>query len=146
MVMTESDFRFKHSELIENYQNIEMRLKFICAEFIAKGDQDWFDRLDDYETDSLGQLIKNCKKKQQEKHINVFDDDDFTKLEEIRKTRNYWAHQCFGGKNPIVFKNEMLKRNEYAEKIISDLDEARFWDNKLTEIGKKLRELKTEEK
>lgn len=56
--MTESDFRFKHSELIEYYQYIEMRLKFICANFLAKDEQEWFDRLVDYETDSLGKLIK----------------------------------------------------------------------------------------
>ena len=29
--MTENDFRVKHSEIIEYYQLIEMRLKGICA-------------------------------------------------------------------------------------------------------------------
>ena len=29
--MTEIEFRAKHSELIEYYQLIEMRLRFICA-------------------------------------------------------------------------------------------------------------------
>ncbi len=54
--MTESDFRFKHSELIEYYQYIEMHLKAICAGFLADEEKGWFERLSDYETDSFGNL------------------------------------------------------------------------------------------
>ena len=47
--MTESEFRFKYSELIEYYQYIEMRLKGICATILVLTDEDkgWFERLSD---------------------------------------------------------------------------------------------------
>ena len=56
----------------------------------------------------------------------------------MRKTRNYWAHQCFGGNQPIIFIKDKLKRDIYGEKIVSDLEEAIEWDKKLTEIGKQI--------
>ncbi|MCR5400180.1 MAG: hypothetical protein K6E78_01140 [Treponema sp.] len=140
--MNESDFRFKYCELMEFYQYIEMRLKIICSEFLADEEKDWYERLDEYETDSLGELIKKCSKLQQEKKITLFIKDDFAKLDDIRKKRNYWAHQCFGGNNPIIFKHDMVKNNEYAKKINSDLDEAEDWDCKLTEMENKLRKIK----
>ncbi len=65
----------------------------------------------------------------------MLNEDDFSKLDDLRKTRNYWAHQCFGGNQPIVFKNDELKRIEYARKIYSDLNEAIEWEEKLTKIG-----------
>lgn len=37
--MTEAEFRVKHSELIEYYQLIEMRLKCICADLLADEDR-----------------------------------------------------------------------------------------------------------
>lgn len=136
--MTESDFRFKHSELIEYYQYVEMRLKFICSGLLADEEKVWFERLSDYENDSFGCLLKKIKEIQKQKKVNLFKEDDFSKLDDLRKTRNYWAHQCFGGQTPIVFKDDKVKRNEYAIKIVSDLDEAIEWNEKLTEIGKQI--------
>ena len=130
--MTEKDFRFKHSELIEYYQYIEMRLKAICAALLADEEKSWIQRLDDYESDSFGTLLKKIKEIQEQKHIDVLTKDDLEQLDKMRITRNYWAHQCFGGKQPIIFKKEIVNRNEYANKIISDLDEAIEWDEKLT--------------
>ena len=43
--MTETEFRFKHSEIIEYYQLIEMRLKGICAALMADGNKGWYERL-----------------------------------------------------------------------------------------------------
>ena len=136
--MTESDFRFKHSELIEYYQYVEMRLKFICSGLLADEEKVWFERLSDYENDSFGCLLKKIKEIQKQKKITLLKEDDFSKLDDLRKTRNYWAHQCFGGQTPIVFKDDKVKRNEYAIKIVSDLDEAIEWNEKLTEIGKQI--------
>ena len=56
--MTKTEFREKHSELIEYYQYIEMRLKGICATLLADEERGWFERLEDYESDPLGKLIK----------------------------------------------------------------------------------------
>lgn len=129
--MTENDFRFKHSELIEYYQYIEMHLKGICAAILADEEKSWIERLDDYESDSFGTLLKRIKEIQEQKHINVLTKDDLTQLDRLRITRNYWAHQCFGGKQPVIFKKERVNRNDYATKIITDLDEAIEWDEKL---------------
>ncbi len=130
--MTEEDFRFKHSELIEYYQYIEMRLKAICAGILANEEKSWIERLDDYESDSFGTLLTKIKEIQKQKQITVLNKDDLAKLDKLRITRNYWAHQCFGGKHPIIFKKETVNRNEYANKIITDLNEAVEWDEKLT--------------
>lgn len=130
--MTENDFRFKHSELIEYYQYIEMRLKAICAAILADEEKSWIQRLDDYESDSFGTLLKKINEIQEKKQINVLTKDDLSQLDNLRITRNYWAHQCFGGKRPIIFKKEIVNRNEYANKIISDLNDAIAWDEKLT--------------
>lgn len=130
--MTETDFRFKHSELIEYYQYIEMRLKTLCAAILADEEKGWFERLNDYETDSFGTLLKKIKEIQDEKQITILSKDELTELDNLRFTRNYWAHQCFGGQHPIIFKNDKVKINEYANKITTDLNKAIEWDEKLT--------------
>ena len=134
--MTETEFRFKHSELIEYYQLIEMRLKGICVAILADEEKSWFESLNDYETDSFGTLIKKITELQEQKNVYPLSKDDLSQLNDIRKTRNYWAHQCFGGLRPIIFNNDKLKHQEFATKINSDLDEAIMWDEKLTKIMK----------
>ena len=42
--MTENDFRVKYCELMEYYQYLEMRLKFICAALLADEEKGWFGR------------------------------------------------------------------------------------------------------
>ena len=130
--MTENDFRFKHSELIEYYQYIEMHLKGICAAILADEEKSWIERLNDYESDSFGTLLKKIKEIQEQKQINLFSKDELTQLDNLRITRNYWAHQCFGGRQPITFKNDLLRRDEYADKINADLNEVIEWEEKLT--------------
>ena len=61
--MTETEFRVKHSELIEYYQLIEMRFKSACAGLLADEEKGWFNRLDDYESDPFGKLIQKFKNK-----------------------------------------------------------------------------------
>ena len=134
--MTETDFRFKHSELIGYYQLIEMRLKFLCAAMMEDEDRAWFFRLDDYESDPFGLLVKKLKELQTQKQIAILSQEDFDALDELRKTRNYWVHQCFGGRMPIVFKKGEVKWSRYATKIVLDLNDAIEWDEKLTELGK----------
>lgn len=68
--MTEVEFRVKHSELIEYYQLIEMHLKGICAALDVDKENSWFDKLDDFEADPLGKLLKEIKKLQSKKIIN----------------------------------------------------------------------------
>ena len=133
--MTEDEFRIMHSRLIEYYQLLEMRLKFMCAAFLADEERGWFERLDDYESDPFGLLTQKIKDLQ--KHTNTIQltQDDFSSLDSIREQRNYWVNQCFGGRNPITFYRGQLRHNGYAKKIIEDFNEAVDWDKKLTDIA-----------
>ena len=134
--MTETEFRVKHSELIEYYQLIEMRFKSACAGLLADEEKGWFNRLDDYESDPFGKLIQKFKEIQRQKQLSILSQADFVKLDELREKRNYWVHQCFGGQEPIVFRNGNVRETKYAIKITQDLDDAVEWDEKITKVVK----------
>lgn len=136
--MTETDFRFKHSELIQYYQLIEMRLKSICAALLADEEKGWYKRLEDYESDSMGGLIRNIWTIQDQKKMNLFSKDDIDVLDNLRNTRNYWAHECFGGEHPVCFKKGEVKNPEHTKRIIFDYETAVEWDEKLADIFKAL--------
>ncbi len=131
--MTENEFRIKYCELLEYYQYVEMRLKFICASLLADEEKGWFARLDDFESDPFGALLQKTVEYQKKKNITILSHDDFATLDEMRIKRNYWAHQCFSGHRHVTFKKGELKNQMYANMVISDLNEAIEWDGKLTE-------------
>jgi len=133
--MTETAFRVHHSELIEYYQNIEMRLKGICAALGANNSGSWFQRLDDYELDPLGKMIQEIRSIQDRSKPDLFSPEDYQALSDLRQTRNYWVHQCFVSSDScVVFKNGEVKRMDKAKKISEDLRNAREWEKKLTKI------------
>ncbi len=132
--MTETEFRVKHSELIEYYQLIEMRLKGICAALLADGEKGWIERLGDYEADPFGLLLRRIKELQEQKQVTLFTQEDYAMLDDMRKTRNYWVHQCFGLPNPVIFHKGEVRSLGHKAKLISSLNEAIDWDIKLTEI------------
>ena len=135
--MTEAEFRFKHSEIIECYQNIEMRLKGICAALDAEKEIDWFHGLDDHESDPLGKLLLEIHVLQQQRQMEFLKPEDFQGLDNLRQARNYWVHQCFAGNNGgISFKqNGELKKSEYGKRLRRDLHYAEEWEEKITKIG-----------
>ena len=137
--MTEKEsFQIMHSELIGYYQLIELHLKGICAAILADEGRDWYERLGDYTRDPFGSLLKEIKDAQNHKHIDVLDQKDLATLDALRKTRNYWVHQCFGGEPPvplIIFSSDgRLKNNMHAQKLLADLNDAKDWDEKLTGV------------
>ena len=134
--MTENEFRIEYSRLIEYYQYIEMRMKFMCAGFLADEEKGWYERIFDYDSDPFGVLIQNIRKLQKETHNILLSDKDLAKLDEIREKRNYWIHQCFGGMNPIIFYEGRLRHQGYAKKLLDDLNEAIEWDAKFVEIAR----------
>ena len=136
--MTEDEFRIDHSRLIENYQYIEMRLKGICAAMLADEEKNWFERLGDYSEDTLGKLIRNIQTIQSEKNCALFTQDNFESLEQIRKARNYWCHECFGGDWPIIFKRGKVMRQAHVERLLQDLRESAECEEKLVEIMRSL--------
>lgn len=132
--MTETEFRINHSKIIEAYQLIEMRLKVFCAAVLSDEDRHWDDRLDDYESDPLGKLIQTIQDIQSKKKRTLFSSKDFRELDDIRESRNYCVHQCFGGKSPILFKNGAVKKTVYVNRILADLENAETWNDRIAEI------------
>lgn len=132
--MTETEFRINHSKIIEAYQLIEMQLKVLCAAVSSDEDKYWGDRLDDHESDPLGKLIQTIQDIQLKQKKTLFSSEDFRELDGIRESRNYWAHQCFGGHSPIVFKNGSVKKTVYANRILADLEKAETWNDRIAEI------------
>ncbi len=135
--MTEKDFRFYHSKLIEYYQYIEMRLRFFCADVLSDEEKDWFARLDDYEVDPFGKLLKLASEVQTKADCCWLSEADFKKLDEIRLERNYWVHQCFGLKSNVTFssgREPVVKKSAYAKRLDSALRDAIEWDEKLTNV------------
>lgn len=136
--MTETEFRVKHSILIEYYQLIEMRLKSICAMLTANEEKGWFERLDDFEFDPIGILIRNIRTVQELESIAIFSPEDFAAIDDLREARNYWAHECFGGKHPVCFNKGIVKNQSHAQRINSDYKNAVEWDEKLANIIRSL--------
>ena len=141
--MTESEFRIIHSELIAYFQYIEMHMRGICAALLKNEEKSWFQRLEDYDMDPLGKLIQKLKDIQIEKSIELFSEGEFNELDELRKKRNYWVHQCFVGTSPIVFPRKKVKHPEHEKMIVSDLHEAKKWEDTLTMIERKFLSDKT---
>ncbi len=140
--MTETEFRINHSKIIQYYQLVEDRLRVICAALLADEDRNWFERLDDYETDTLGKLIYQVQQIQKNEKFNFLSDDDIAGLHELRKNRNYWCHERFNGDIPVIFKKGNLKRPEHGERLVKDFEEAVAWDEKLTAVFHSIGETK----
>lgn len=131
--MKKAVFYEKYCELIANYQCIEADLKGICASLLADEERGWFDRLEDYESDPLGKMIQEIQSLQAKKNCILFSPEEYEALNTIRQSRNYWVHQCFVGSSHVTFRNDIVKA-PFDKKLTNDLNEAIFWDQKLTEI------------
>ena len=138
--MTENEFRICYSQLIEYYQYIEMRLRMLCAEFLADEEKDWFAHLSDYDTDPLGKLISKTQELQSRKREEWLSCEDFQELETLRQTRNVWTHKCFGGYNHVCFSGEHVRNPAYAKKLAADLQTVMDWNEKLTEIMRRMKQ------
>ena len=138
--LNEAEFRFTHSELIEYYQYIEMRLKGICAALLADKEKNWIQRLGNYERDPLGMLINKLKEIQKDNDFGYLSESDFDCLDKIRERRNYWCHQCFTGFDHVTFSqgktaNErILKKQVYGINLKQDFNNAFEWNETLTEV------------
>ena len=134
--MTETEFRVKHSQLIEYYQSIEEKLKYICANLMADEQNEWFRNLNDVESDPFGMLVTRIQSIQAQKKTILLSPEDIDSLNKLRNTRNYWVHQCFGGLwSSVIFKKGELKNPEYGKRILNDLSEAIEWERKLVDIN-----------
>lgn len=142
--MTEAEFRFRHSELIESYQYVEMRLKGIVSALLCGEEQSWLKLLDDCDNDPLGILIS--KLTEIRKNETYFSKDDIEKLRRLKDRRNYWCHKCFtaiGIRASFSSKTRELKQSSLGKTLIDDLRKAKECEEKLTEaFGRISKEVK----
>ena len=144
--MTETEFRYYHSELIAYYQYIEMHLEGICAALLADEEKDWFLGLKDYESDTIGMLINKLKQIKKDQKTDYISEDEFAQLDAVKERRNYWCHQCFVGVTPIIFTrgktpdDKKVRCPDYEDKIKKDLQTAIEWDEKLSVIFSAIKE------
>lgn len=137
--MTETEFRFRHSELIESYQYVEMRLKGIVSALLCGEEQSWFKLLDDCDNDPLGILIS--KLTEIRKNETYFSKDDIEKLRRLKDRRNYWCHKCFtaiGIRASFASKTRELKQSSLGKTLIDDLRKAKECEEKLTETFRRI--------
>ena len=130
-IMTKQEFQIIHSEIIEHFQIIEFNLKKMCSLFkclIFKDNS--FERymalFSKIENDTIGYLIAELKKLQKEADVTIFSDSDYELLEKVRKSRNYWCHNCF---EDIIFSVRGIVKNKNKEqKALNELKFARNSD------------------
>lgn len=123
--MNITEFRIKHSELIECYQQIEFALKGICASISEKN---WFESLEEVSDDNMGLLLKQIQQYENDYNLSYIDKKGFEILHAIRKERNYWCHKCYMDDRGFVVKEDgTLKGNseQIANRLSDVLNETR---------------------
>ena len=90
--MTLEEYRVKHSMLIEQYQWIEFDLEGLCA---ALSEEPFHEALQEIERDSIGGVVREIKKIEDQQNIVVFSETEYQELDQIRERRNYWCHVCY---------------------------------------------------
>lgn len=121
--MTLEEYRIRHSTLIEQYQWIEFDLEglfaFICGE-------PFYEAIQEIEKDSIGGVVREIKRIEQERNITVFSDSEYEELDQIRQRRNFWCHVCYTevyDKQSGAPKNAKLLRTDLvaAERFLGRL-------------------------
>lgn len=114
--MTLEEYRMKHSMLIEQYQWIEFDLEGLCA---ALSEEPFYKALQEIEKDSIGGVVREIKKIENQQNITVFSEAEYEELDQIRERRNYWCHVCY---TEAYDKNTGAPRN--ANMLSDDLRKA----------------------
>ena len=136
--MVLKEFRITHSTLIEHYQFIEAHPEGIYA---AISDKSFSEGIKDVEKDSLSGVVREIQDAEKQKGINVFTTDDYKQLRHIIDRRNFWCHSCYF---ELSFdrKTGGLSKVRDEKKLLTDLQEAELWREKLYNIKVKLLENK----
>ncbi len=132
------EFRITHSTLIEHYQYIEAHLEGIYA---AISDKTFSEGIKDVEKDSLSGVVREILKLEEEKGIKIFSADDYKQLRQIIDRRNFWCHSCYF---ELSFdrKTGGLSKVRDEKKLLTDLQDAEHWREKLYNIKIELLENK----
>ncbi len=124
--MTLKEYRISHSLLIEIYQWIEFDLEGLYAAIC--GDP-FHEALQEIEKDSIGGVVREIKRIENEKNIVIFSKDDYKELDHLRERRNFWSHVCY----TEVYDKEMgIPKN--ANMLPTDLKKAETFLKRLRQI------------
>lgn len=123
--MTLEEYRIKHSMLIEQYQWIEFDLEGLYA---ALSDDPFHEAIQEIEKDSIGGVVREIRKIENQKSIAVFSEEEYEELDQIRERRNFWSHQCYTG----AYDHTGVPRN--AGMLSADMQNAERFLRRLCQI------------
>lgn len=121
------EFRGIHSQLIEHYQFVEFNLEGIyaalCGEPFIRG-------LQMVENDNIPRLINKIHAIERQSGKLYLSDEECKRLEEMRKRRNFWCHNCYVD---LVFDSETggIKKESDVRVLMDDFREAESMRNLL---------------
>ena len=142
--MTKQEFQIIHSEIIEHFQMIEFNLKRMCSLLkclIYKDScfEKYMAMFEKIENVTIGYLTAELKTLQKEADVSVFSDFDYELLEKVRKSRNYWCHNCY---EDIVFSVKgIIKNKDKEQKTLDELKFARDSDYSIQDLFNNLRSI-----
>lgn len=122
--MDRDTFKLIHSELIQQVQCTEFNLKRIYA---AMKNGDFNDNFNDLKNSNLGVIARKLKDLDYSDNLPEFTEEEYKTIDDIRKIRNYWCHQCYLDYIYIQNDNEReIRFQEIANRL--HYDELRTYD------------------
>lgn len=122
--MDRDTFKLIHSELIQQVQCTEFNLKRIYS---AMKNGDFNDNFDDLKNSNLGVIARKLKDLDYSDNFPEFTKEEYKTIDDIRKIRNYWCHQCYLDYIYIQNDNEReIRFQEIANRL--HYDELRTYD------------------
>lgn len=122
--MNRDTFKMIHSELIQQVQCTEFNLKRIYA---AMKNGDFNDNFNDLKNSNLGVIARKLKDLDYSDNLPEFTEEEYKTIDDIRKIRNYWCHQCYLDFSYIADDNEReIRFQEIANRL--HYDELRTYD------------------
>lgn len=122
--MDRDTFKLIHSELIQQVQCTEFNLKRTYA---AMKNGDFNDNFNDLKNSNLGVIARKLKDLDYSDNLPEFTEEEYKTIDDIRKIRNYWCHQCYLDYIYIQNDNEReIRFQEIANKL--HYDELRTYD------------------
>lgn len=113
-----------HSELIQQVQCTEFNLKRIYA---AMSNGNFYDSFNELKRSNLGAIARKLKDLDYSDNLPEFTEEEYKTIDDIRKIRNYWCHQCY--LDYIYIQNDYERETKFQE-IANRLhyDELRTYD------------------
>ena len=137
--MTETEFRIKYSEIMQQFQFIEFNLTRICAALVMETPKNWDEKFNKYDADPMGRLIYILENNKNNLSKEYITDSKIRKLRDLKGRRNYWAHQCFYSEPIFLTRNResgefVVKYNKDEKRIKKDYSDAKKMAEQLDAI------------